>query len=163
MAVLHLLRSTRSGGLISRVRAGLLFLSGLTLLACSSQEPVVTDQMLQDSLGLSPDAPVTTIRLVNADGAEALAPDSISVEVGFWVDFLSADGFPRAVVFSLDSLSPGGRSFITSLGLQGSPPLLGEGVHWVVDFSEAPPGRYPYRVEGTGEPAYGVIRVEIPS
>ena len=141
---------------------GPLWLSGLILLACSSSEPVVTDQMLQDSLGLSPDAPVTTIRLTNQNGAEVVAPDSVSIEVGFWVDFRGDDGFPRAVSFTLDSLSPGGRSFLHALGMEGSPPLLGDGVHWVVDFSDAPPGRYPYRVEGTGESAYGVIRVEIP-
>ncbi len=118
--------------------------------------------MLRDSLGLSEDAPVLTVRLFHADGVERFEPDSLVIEPGFWADFRSDDSRPRSVRFQADSVSPAARGFLSQQGDGSSPPLLAAGAHWLVDFSEAPPGRYPFVVEGTGASARGVVVVRLP-
>jgi hypothetical protein len=93
---------------------------------------------------------------------DVVEPDSLVVEAGDWVDFEMGDGSPRLVVFALDSMPPENRSFLEGAGVRSSPPLVASGSHWVVSFREAPPGPYPFLVEGARAAVRGVIFVEGP-
>jgi hypothetical protein len=93
---------------------------------------------------------------------EVVEPDSVVVRAGDWVDFELGDGSPRLVAFALDSMAPENRRFLEEAGARSSPPLVAAGSHWVVSFQEAPPGPYPFLVQGARADVRGVIFVAGP-
>lgn len=138
------------------------FLALAVLLGAACEQPPQgppPDPLLVDSLGLAPGDRVHVVRLTHTRGSERAEPDSLLIQVGDWVDFLGADGHMRTVRFITDGLAEGPRDYLAGNGVEGSPPLLGLGVHWAVPFAGAPPGRYPYSLSGSGEPGEGVIVV----
>jgi plastocyanin len=113
------------------------------------------DEVLQTELGLTPDDRVHTIR-ISTDTAERADPASVTVEPGDYVQFVTADHFVHEVAFALDSLSVPGRAFLERTEQGASPPLLEIDQRFVVSFTGAPEGRYPYslagnRADGAGE------------
>lgn len=123
----------------------------------------MVDPLVWDSIpGLQEGDRVHVLSLRFGAAAEVVEPDSILVEAGDWVDFEMGDGSPRLVAFALDSMSSESRRFLETAGARSSPPLVAAGSHWVVSFQEAPPGRYPFLVQGAGAAARGVIFVPGP-
>jgi hypothetical protein len=135
--------------------------SALTALvvACEAAPEFPPDVVLQDSLGLTPEDHVHVVAVLHLHGEEATDPDSILVRPGDWVDFRTRDAHPRVVRFPADSLSGDRLEFLRARGILESPPMVRPGVHWVLPTDSAPPGRYPYRVDGSGASGWGVVVV----
>lgn len=135
----------------------------LTLLfACDRPDPaLIPDSYLQAELGLTPDDRVHSIRL-GTGVAERTDPDSVSVLVGDLVQFVTEDWLVHHIRFELDEADEAGRAFLVRTGQTESPPMVEQGSRFVLTFAEAPPGRYPYRLEGNREPGNGLIVVVDP-
>jgi hypothetical protein len=136
------------------------------LIGCEGPAPepeALVDPIVWDSIqGLQEGDRVHVLDVHFGSDGEVVEPDSLLVEAGDWVDFRSSDGSPRLISFVLDSMAPGNRGFLQEIGARSSPPLVADGSHWVVSFQQAPPGVYPFIVEGARAPARGVIHVADP-
>ena len=99
---------------------------------------------------------------VTGGEAERAEPALDSVEVGTYLQFVTSDWFVHEVLFELDSLPADARAFLERTDQTASPPLLHRDARFVVSFADAPPGRYPYRLEGNGSPGSGVLVVVPP-
>jgi hypothetical protein len=143
------------------VRGLLVFLAACGALAGCEQERNLRppDQVLQDSLGLTDQDRVHRIVLRVQNQAESLEPSELSIEPGAYLEFLTQDRYVRVVSFVLDELAPEQASFLRSTGQDRSPPLVELDSRFLVSFEGAPPGRYPFVVEGSGAPARGVVSV----
>ena len=182
MAVLHRLRRASSDGGVSRRRARRLMgqlsaraarLLGAALVvipvasasACRDREEpnlAPPDSLLQDSLGLTPEDRVHRVVLTSTNGSELVDPREVAVEAGHFVEFFTQDGRVRTVSFVSDSLSPAQSSFLRSTGQDRSPPLVERETRFVVSFQDAPPGRYPFVVEGNERAITGAVIVAGP-
>jgi plastocyanin len=120
------------------------------------------DALLRDSLQLGDDDRVFRVSLSTENGENRADPASVEVPRGAWVEFVSADGWPRTVAFLLDSLSSPAAELLRSSGQGASPPLLDAGDRFIVTFRGAPAGRYPYRIEGSAATAEGTVVVGEP-
>ena len=60
-------------------------------------------------------------------------------------------------------MSAAARTFLEETMQVASPPLLQRDARFVLTFADAPPGRYPYRLEGNREEGRGVIVVVAPA
>jgi hypothetical protein len=76
-----------------------------------------------------------------------------------WVQFVSGDWFVHELAFEMDSLGTSARVFLMDTDQIESPPLLQRDARFVVSFEGAPPGRYPYLLQGNGRAGRGVIVV----
>lgn len=145
------------------MRAGAAFflcaVAALGAAGCEAPPELQPDPLLQDSLGLTSRDRVHVVRMLQREGREAADPDSVVVRPGDWVDFVGGDGHPRIIEFELERVDEAPRDFLEGNGVRASPPLLGRDVHWAVPFAGAPPGRYPFRIEGSGETGHGVVVV----
>ncbi len=63
----------------------------------------------------------------------------------------------------MDSLGAEARAFLRETDQVASPPLLDRDTRYVISTAGAPPGRYPFVVEGNGRPARGALVVLDPS
>ena len=135
--------------------------SVLLLGACRRGVPpeLRPDDTLQAELGLTDENEVHRVT-VTGGSVEVLSPAETTVPPGAWVEFVTGDGRIHEVLFEPDSLSPGARDFLDGTGQMSSPPLVNRGERFVVSFGNAPEGRYPFRVEGNGGPAFGVVVVK---
>ena len=120
------------------------------------------DSVLRDSLGLTDADRVYRVALGVESGTFTVEPSRLVVPRGVWVEFVTSDGWPRTVAFELDSLPGAAAELLRSTGQDASPPLLDPGSRFLVSFAGAPPGRYPYQVEGSGRAVRGVVVVEDP-
>jgi plastocyanin len=130
---------------------------------CSSPEPDhPPDQLLQDSLGLTEDDAVFRVGLSVREARERLRPAIVWIPSGAWVEFVVEDRRVHTVVFELDSMVTASAAVLRRAGQDASPPLVELGARFLVEFRDAPPGRYPFRVEGSGALARGAVVVEAP-
>ena len=90
---------------------------------------------------------------------ERADPELVSVENGAYVEFVSTDWLIHEVIFETDSLSAEQRAFLERTDQVASPPLVERDSRYVLLFDDAPPGRYPYRLEGNGRSGRGIIEV----
>jgi plastocyanin len=116
------------------------------------------DAMLQRELGLTPADRVHTVT-VTGGPAEAADPEVTEIAAGVWVQFVSGDWFVHELAFEMDSLGTSARVFLMDTDQIESPPLLQRDARFVVSFEGAPPGRYPYLLQGNGRAGRGVIVV----
>lgn len=134
--------------------------AGLLLTACSEgrdERPAA-----RALLGLDPSVPVHLVSVAGWGGREQAVPDTVIIEEGAAVVFQVADFRVHTVSFPLDGLSPPRADFIRTASGSSSPPLAERGSRYLVLFSRAPPGTYPFRVDGFGEPASGAVVVTAP-
>jgi hypothetical protein len=132
------------------------------VLACGTPEPQdVPDEVLRRQLGLTDADRVRTVTVTGGE-AERAEPALDSVEVGTYLQFVTSDWFVHEVLFELDSLPADARAFLERTDQTASPPLLHQDARFVVSFADAPPGRYPYRLEGNGSPGSGILVVVPP-
>ena len=132
----------------------------LVLVGCDRGIPEAyrPDLLLQEELGLTEDDEVHRVELTGA-ASERATPDSVLVHVGGWVEFFSADWRVHEVHFGRDGLAGEAVAFMEETDQLSSPPLVDRGARFLIDMEGAPPGRYPYRVEGNGPPGHGVVVV----
>lgn len=122
---------------------------------------LVPDERLRAELGLTERDRVHTVALRSGVG-ERSDPASLEVLVGDLVQFVSIDWMVHEVHFELDSVGAAARTFLESTMQAASPPLLQRDARFVLTFAGAPPGRYPYRLEGNREEGRGEIVVIAP-
>lgn len=116
------------------------------------------DAVLQAELGLTSEDRVHRV-LLSGGEHERAQPAELQVEPGAYVEFVTNDWLVHEVVFELDSLGPEQRAFLARTDQSASPPLLQRNSRYVLAFTGAPPGRYPYTLEGNGAPGRGVLTV----
>lgn len=119
------------------------------------------DALLRAELGLTLDDRVHSIRLAGGE-MERADPELVSVETGTYVEFVTTDWLIHEVIFEIDSLTAEQRAFLERTDQIASPPLIERDGRYVLMFEGAPPGRYPYRLEGNGRPGRGAIVVGSP-
>lgn len=158
MALLHRVRGRSR---ILRVLVPGLLASG-ALVGCRAAPPSEDhppDERLRSELGLTDKDQVYRVT-VGVDGyAEQATPGSLEIPPGAWVEFVSEDWRVHQVRFEEDSLSADGRDFLVSSDQVASPPMVDRDARFVVSFADAPPGRYPFVVEGSATTARGVVVV----
>jgi plastocyanin len=131
-------------------------------LGCEAPDPeLIPDDDLQAELGLTQDDRVHTVSL-RTDAGETADPDSLTVAVGDFVQFVSDDWLVHEIAFQLDEITSDGRAFLAGTGQTVSPPLIDRGGRFVLSFSDAPPGRYPYALQGNRGPGSGLLIVVDP-
>jgi hypothetical protein len=151
--------------LLRRLLAVLIVVCPLALAACRArEEPNLNppDSVLQDSLGLTGADQVHRIVLASQNGSESVDPTEVTIQPGHYVEFLTRDGRVRMVSFPLPGLTPAQTDFLRSTGQDRSPPLVEVDSRYVVSFKDAPPGRYPFLVEGNERSIPGVVIVAGP-
>jgi plastocyanin len=130
--------------------------------ACERPDPeLMPDEYLQSELGLTTDDRVHTLS-VSAGEAEVAEPDTVRIEPGDIVQFISVDWFVHEVHFELDSMTAAARDFLLDTEQASSPPLLQNGSRFVLSFRDAPEGRYPYQLLGNRAPGGGLIVIQRP-
>lgn len=141
---------------------GLLLTSGVAclLVACGSRNEHPPDQILRDSLGLVETDRVFRVEVMAEDGREGARPPEVRIPPESFVEFVTRDRRLHTIAFLLDDMDPSAADFLRTTDQVASPPLLELGSRFVLSFRGAPAGRYPYRLEGNGEPARGLVIVE---
>jgi len=134
-----------------------------TITGCEPMDPALRpDAQLMSELGLSDRDRVHSVSLTS-DGYERAQPDSVVVRPGDFLQFVSADWLVHEVHFDSARMDQDTRSFLVLTEQMHAPPLLHLGARFVVSFRDAPPGAYPFRLEGNRGPGGGVIVVAPPS
>lgn len=176
MAVLHLVR-VRSRDLIRSSGVGradghvlpfvliavvVLGVTGLLLIPDSPDPAFMPDETLRAELGLGDRDVVHRVRLTGG-ATETSEPVELSVAPGVWVEFVTTDWHVHEIAFELDSLSSAARDFLEGSDQVASPPLLRRDSRFVISLEGAPPGRYPYTLQGNGAQGRGVVVVVEPN
>jgi hypothetical protein len=101
-------------------------------------------------------------RITLAGGtSEQVSPTEVVVPPRAWVEFVSSDWWVHEVRFETDSLPQEAGAFLAETDQVDSPPLVERGARFVVSFTGAPTGRYPFIVAGNGAAARGVVVVQV--
>jgi plastocyanin len=117
---------------------------------------------LREELGISSRTAIHWITLGGEGALEWARPDRLEIQPGDVVVFETADWRAHTVGFRTDSLPAAALEFLLETRQAAAPPLVTMGSRFIVSFSDAPEGDYPYRSEGGGGRADGVIVVRIP-
>lgn len=157
MALLHLVRNRAPLLKRSGVVAALV---GLALSGCGPGESdLPPDARLQRELGLEPSDRVHQV-LLHGGIEGSVEPAEAVVLQGDYLQFVTADSWVHELIFEADSLAGPALAFMEGFDQLAGPPMVSRGSRFVLSFVEAPPGRYPFRVEGGGPARRGVIVVE---
>ena len=124
--------------------------------SCTPDNELPPDELLQAELGLTLDDRVYRV-ILTGGAAEQADPVVLLIEQDAYVEFITDDGFIHEVIFDPDSLSSDQWSFLERTDQEASPPLIERDSRYILVFEGAPFGRYPYRIEGNGNPGRGVI------
>ena len=116
------------------------------------------DSVLRAELGLTDADRVYRITILGGTW-ESLSARSVDLPRGAWLEFVSGDWRVHTVRFEADSLSGPPLAFLQDTDQMESAPLVDRGARYVVSFAAAPEARYPFVVEGNGEPVHGVVVV----
>jgi hypothetical protein len=110
---------------------------------------------------------VATAQVVQLSGGrdlEHIVPPHLDIATGEWVQFVTLDRRVHVVSFVSDSLSPEALGYLADTGQLEGPPLLQQGSRFLVDFREAPAGRYIFSSVSHGDPVFGSVTVrELPA
>jgi hypothetical protein len=127
--------------------------------ACGTDFPPPSDPELAEALGLPHRTPIYRFDLADRQGAVGLFPAEWEISEGGVVQFVTRDPRVYSIHFDRAAMSAEAWQFMEASGQESSPPLTREGARFVLSFENAPPGAYPFRVEGQSEAARGEIRV----
>jgi hypothetical protein len=130
-----------------------------SLAGCLRDLPPPSDPELAEALGLPPRTPIHRVDLVDRDGRVGVFPLDVELDPGAVLQFVTRDQRVYSVHFEREGMAPGAWAFLERTGQTDSAPLTREGARFVVSFADAPPGPYPFRVEGQARPARGEVRV----
>jgi plastocyanin len=136
--------------------------AGVAVSACdrSAGESAAGPRVLElDSARITlPDSVRLQVITLRRSQSGDLEPARSAVRVGDIVRFEAADAGAHAIGFDGTALPPEARRFLEATGQMRSPPLLSAGNAWVLNFTNAPPGEYPYQCATHG--ARGSITVQ---
>lgn len=104
-----------------------------------------------------PDSVRLTVVMLDRTIAADMDRPNVELRVSDIIRFESRDGGGHAIAFDGTALAPAGRVWLEHTGQLRSPPLVAAGNAWVVSFSEAPPGDYPFLCVTHG--GRGMVRV----
>lgn len=131
----------------------------LLLGSCGAPDPnLQPDELLQEELGLTPRDRVYRVTLTGGV-VERADPVVVSLESGAYVEFITTDWLIHEVIFDADSLAADQWAFLERTDQVESPPLIHREGRYVLAFEGAPPGRYPYTIQGNTRAGRGVIVV----
>jgi hypothetical protein len=102
------------------------------------------------------------VQLSGGRDVEHIVPPHVEIEMGKWVQFLTLDRRVHMVSFVPDSLSPKALEYLVDTGQLKGPPLLARGSRFLVDFRDAPSGRYVFSSVSHGDPVFGSVTVREP-
>ncbi len=105
---------------------------------------------------------IATAQVVQLSGGrdvEHVVPPHLEIAKGEWVQFLTLDRRVHTVSFVPDSISPDALEYLADTGQLEGPPLLARGSRFLVDFREAPTGRYVFQSVSHGGPVFGSVTV----
>jgi len=137
--------------------AGLLCLAAFT--GCEVDRGPPSHPELRAELAIGDDVVIHDILLSGRGDQSRLLPAYTEVDAGDLVHFRVMDRRVHRVRFDLDRLPEGGQEFLRDTRQSSPPPLTEQDARLVFTFQGAPPGPYPFRVEGYGPPVEGEIRV----
>jgi len=144
------------------LRALVIGISCLAIIGCEQPDPSLqADEVLQSELGLTAADEVHRVTLTGGE-VERTDPAALSIEPGALVEFVTTDWLIHEVIFEADSVDTEQWSFLERTDQTASPPLIERDTRYVLTFEGAPPGRYPYLLEGNGASGRGVIIVTRP-
>jgi plastocyanin len=118
---------------------------------------------LREELGLNRRQAIHWVTLLGQGAVEELEPARLEVEPGDVVIFETGDWRVHTLAFLRDRMSPEALDFMERTGQLESPPLVTLGSRFAVTFEDAPEAVYPFRSEGGGGAAEGVVDVRVPS
>lgn len=146
----------------SRARAGIVIGILLTLLlgGCLRDAPPPTDPELAAELGLPPGTVIHRVHLAGDGTQTRILPSELEIEAGALVQFV-VEGHRgvHALRFLLDEMGSGPAAFLRETQQTGSPPLTAPGARYILSSEDAPPGSYPFVIEGYGPAVRGVLRI----
>lgn len=102
------------------------------------------------------------VQLSGGRDLEHVVPPHVEIEIGEWVQFITLDRRVHTVSFVTDSLSPEALEYLADTGQLRGPPLLARGSRFLVDFRNAPAGRYVFSSVSHGDPVFGSVTVREP-
>ena len=121
-----------------------------------------TPQVVEDATS-DPHAEIAAVaQVVQLSGGrdvEHIVPPHLEIETGEWVQFVTLDRRVHTLSFVPDSLSLEALAYLTDTGQLEGPPLLALGSRFLVDFRDAPAGRYVFSSESHGDPVFGSVTV----
>ena len=104
------------------------------------------------------------VQLSGGRDVEHLVPPHLEIESGEWVQFVTLDRRVHTLSFVPDSLSLEALQYLADTGQLEGPPLFTRGSRFLVDFRDAPAGRYVFSSESHGDPVFGSVTVrEVPA
>lgn len=136
-------------------------LAGLAVMVACGIEPKMP-QVVEEA---DPDphseiaAVAQVIQLSGGRDVEHIVPPHVEIETGEWVQFVTLDRRVHTLSFLPDSLSPEAFAYLADTGQLEGPPLLERGSRFLVDFRDAPSGRYVFSSESHGDPVFGSVTV----
>jgi plastocyanin len=150
----HLIRGLcRSGALILTV----------VLMSCEAGAgaQVSSAAALRDTLGIGPRVTLHRVALGGERDSERIIPTELVADEGDVVAFETVDGRIHELAFEPDSLALDALDFLRRTGQMKSPPMIDRGTRFLVDFEDAPDGRYVFHGRTVGPPVYAVIVIGV--
>ena len=140
-------------------------LTCLVVLGCGI-EPKTPPEAV-DETSMDPHAVIAAsaqvVQLSGGRDVEHVVPPHLEIERGEWVQFVTLDRRVHTVSFVADSLSTEAFEYLSDTGQLQGPPLLARGNRFLVDFRNAPAGRYVFSSASHGDPVFGSVTVREPS
>ncbi len=137
----------------------------LALVGCGIEQkaPQIVEEIDLDPHSLIA-AAAQVVQLSGGRDVEHVVPPHLEIDPGEWVQFVTLDRRVHTLLFVADSLSPEATEYMRETGQLEGPPLLTLGSRFLVDFRDAPLGRYVFTSKSHGEPVFGSVTVrEIPA
>lgn len=131
------------------------------LAGCDRPDPP-SDPELRAELGIADDVTLHRVMITGTADLTRLIPAYLEVDPGDMVQFRVRDRRIHQLVFSSDELADDATDFLTGTGQLSPPPLTAPEARLVLSFEGAPPGLYPYRIDGYAPSVVGQIRVRTP-
>ena len=140
-------------------------LACLAVVGCGIETKAPVEEVAEE--GTDPYSEIAAVaQVVQLSGGrdvEHVVPPHLEIAPGEWVQFVSLDRRVHTVSFVPDSLSPEALGYLNDTGQLEGPPLLALGSRFLVDFRDAPVGRYVFSSTSHGDPVFGSITVRVPS
>ena len=136
-------------------------LACLAVAGCGIETKAPPEEIAEASTDLHSEiaALAKVVQLSGGRDVEHVVPPHLEIGLGEWVQFVSLDRRVHTVSFVPDSLSPEALVYLADTGQLEGPPLLTRGSRFLVDFRDAPAGRYVFSSTSHGDPVFGSITV----
>lgn len=131
----------------------------LSVGGCGPPPEPPSDPELRAELGIPDDVAIHRIELVGRGDWTRVLPQELAIHPGDVVQFVALDHRVYLVRFEESLLSRAALDFLRDTDQDSPPPLVEQGARLVLSFNDAPETSYAYRVEGSGSPVLGSIRV----